>query len=118
MTQTNAESVADVIRHTAITASAETLAAAIVSRLTEAGRLSEGWREISEDVIPKGDMFDVMWPDGRRAIDCHWDAAHKRVVLRHGYPTVLTIFRPQPKWFMSCPVSPDSLPVPPQDVKP
>lgn len=47
-------------------------------------------------------LFDVM-REGVRWTDCHYSPRYKCVVRVHGYPSMTTIFRPQPTHWMPRP---------------
>lgn len=66
---------------------------------------ADGWSPIES--LPKDAvLFDVWFEEGQRAIDCHWSAAHKAVALKHSYPSITTIFRPQPTHWRPLPTPP------------
>lgn len=75
-----------------------------------------GWRPIETAPIGNeeaGPFFDVMWsgekhrylPVPARAIDCYRDQSGT-VKMKHGYPSVTTVFNPQPTHWMSLPEQP------------
>ena len=59
------------------------------------------WRSI--ETCPKDrTLFDAM-RDGIRWTDCHYSPRFKCVVRVHGYPSVTTLFKPQPTHWMPRP---------------
>lgn len=47
-------------------------------------------------------LIDCM-RDGVRWTDCHFSPRHKCFVMKHGYPSMITVFNPQPTHWMPRP---------------
>lgn len=65
------------------------------------GPASDPWLPI--DSAPRDrTLFDVM-RDGIRWTDCHFEPRYNCIMRVHGYPSVTTVFRPQPTHWMPRP---------------